>query len=539
MASARLDTIPLEMLVEILSYLPEFLLPELSLTCKTLHYRIKPLVYRSIEWRFNIRGTLDLPDPPIRLFLRSLRENPALAGHVKSIFFGAHVDTWPVEKFEDLPPSSDEARWWTEALKELCPPFQEILKAGTFAGEPGPLMALLLCQLPNLEILYLEFTVALWSDLLDILFEHHQSPSPRCTCPLFPKMKQLHISNDQDCLVLRNGRLTAKQLSTVLGLTSLEILEIVLHESTLTPRFKEATGQLPKLKTLRMTNCGASMETVASWLSTAPNLHTYEYFRAFNMEDLKYDRHYEHGHWDEWKHFTSALATVSETLKGLIISVDWGHIDDYPPDTMDDDWLNKVWQRQGSLGSLKSLTSLERLESPIWVLLGWTPDFPATRLRDRLPSTLRELALRDDLFEEPDYQWTSWDRPNSQVLKKSGSIGDSTPIIDQLRDYLPGRLPDDKDHPARSLTSLCLKVQTQRVWSLSELKILEEMSRWSGVLCTVHERKRGFYEDIDDTVRQIVVHDPLSPTPEDAPLEVSKYTCRRLREPSRVFMDNC
>ncbi|EAU29494.1 predicted protein [Aspergillus terreus NIH2624] len=122
------------------------------------------------------------------------------------------------------------------------------------------------------------------------------------------------------------------------------------------------------------------MEIVASWLSTAPNLHTLEYFRALDIEALEYDEHYECGYWDEWKHFTSALATVSETLKSLVISVAWGRMGDHPPDPMDDDWVNKVWQRQSSLGSLKSLVSLERLESPIWVLLGWMPDFPTTRL---------------------------------------------------------------------------------------------------------------------------------------------------------------
>ncbi|GES66539.1 hypothetical protein ATEIFO6365_0015008400 [Aspergillus terreus] len=144
------------------------------------------------------------------------------------------------------------------------PSIPGILKAGTFAGESGPLMALLLYQLPNLEVLYLDFSVAHWSDLLDILLEHHESSSPRCTCPRFPKMKQLHIRNDQDSRVLYNDGLTAKQLSTVFGLTSLETLEIVLHESTPTPRLKGATGQLPKLKTLRTTNCGARMEIVTS-----------------------------------------------------------------------------------------------------------------------------------------------------------------------------------------------------------------------------------------------------------------------------------
>ena len=526
----------MEILLEILSYLPELSLKRLSLTCKSLHYRIEPVLYRSIEWRFNIPGALDLPDPPIHLFLRSLRENPALAGHVKSVFFGAHEEAWDLEKFEDLPPSSDESRWWAEALKELCPPIQEILQAGTFAGESGPLMASLLCQLPNLEVLYLEFSVALWSDLLDILFEHHQSPSPRCTCPRFPKMKKLRIRNDQDCRVLYHDGLTAKQLSTVFGLTSLETLEIVLHESTLTPRLKEAIGQLPKLKTLRMTNCGANMEIVASWLSTAPNLHTLEYFRALDIEALEYDEHYECGYWDEWKHFTSALATVSETLKSLVISVDWGRMGDHPPDPMDDDWVNKVWQRQSSLGSLKSLVSLERLESPIWVLLGWMPDFPTTRLGNLLPPTLRELAIRDDLFETLDYQWTIWDRPNGQLLRISGSIGDSTPIIDQLRDYLPGRLPVDGDHPARSLTSLCLKVQTHRVWRFSELKILEEMSRRSGILCTLHARNRG---DVFDMVKVTIIHNPLSPAPEDTSMEVPEYKCRNLWEPSKVFTSNC
>jgi hypothetical protein len=156
--------------------------------------------------------------------------------------------------------------------------------------------------------------------------------------------------------------------------------------------------------------------------------------------------------------------------------------------------------------------------------------------REFLPPTLRELAIRDDLFETLDYQWTIWDRPNGQLLRISGSIGDSTPIIDQLRDYLPGRLPVDEDHPARSLTSLCLKVQTHRVWRFSELKILEEMSRCSGILCTLHARNRG---DVFDMVKVTIIHNPLSPAPEDTSMEVPEYKCRNLWEPSKVFTSNC
>ncbi|KAK4122305.1 hypothetical protein N657DRAFT_576322, partial [Parathielavia appendiculata] len=108
-------------------------------------------------------------------------------------------------------------------------------------------------------------------------------------------------------------------------------------------------------------------------LAATPRLETLEFFFAQDLEGLKADRDYVLEHHDEWREFAAALDPVRNTLRNLTISVDWGFVDDIPPDSMDVDWVDGIWHRRGDVGSLQHLARLERLEVPIFVLLGWRP----------------------------------------------------------------------------------------------------------------------------------------------------------------------
>ncbi|KAK4104033.1 hypothetical protein N658DRAFT_420553, partial [Parathielavia hyrcaniae] len=106
-------------------------------------------------------------------------------------------------------------------------------------------------------------------------------------------------------------------------------------------------------------------------LAAAPRLETLEFFLVQDLEGLKADEGYVREHRDEWRAFAAALDPVRTTLKHLTVSVDWGFVDDIPPESMDAGWVDGVWQRRGDVGSLRHLACLKRLEVPVFVLLGW------------------------------------------------------------------------------------------------------------------------------------------------------------------------
>ena len=189
---------------------------------------------------------------------------------------------------------------------------------------------------------------------------------------------------------------------------------------------------------------------------------------------------------------------------------------------------------------LKSLVFLERLEIPVFLLLGWTPDCPRKNLRVVLPYNLRELCLRDDLVDWDTYQWTPWQSwgvgrgDTERLLKTCGPIS----VITQLRDYLLHRLDEDwEDHPASLLRNLCLKQEKRRLWAPIYLRMLEDICRETGVVGKIYQRMSDDIFGWTDEVKEIIIYDPIAPECEKLS-QSSKYTCRYLSERSKVLHDH-
>ena len=176
-----------------------------------------------------------------------------------------------------------------------------------------------------------------------------------------------------------------------------------------------SSSNLPNLGTLRLLNSKASVKTLSAIPAITPNLHTLEYNFVQGLGKVIFGEFYNERHYDEWADFTSALTQVQDTLRDLTISLAYYCCEGSDVQELDLEWVDRLWERRGYMGSLRSFSKLERLEIPLPVLLGWNPDFSCKKLRDVLPSSLKELCLRDDLvdmYKGCTYPWT----PGIQIL---------------------------------------------------------------------------------------------------------------------------
>ncbi|PGH14585.1 hypothetical protein AJ79_02920 [Helicocarpus griseus UAMH5409] len=521
------DNIPQELLDKIASALPLSSLAALSAACKPLYFRILPLLYESISLQFYTsecgRGReLHLLHSPVHLFFRTVRQRPLLGTYVKSSCFDIRQTKFHGStKIVCNKPSPDLCDIWNGLVRELALPFSQKLEADIQLGHPSAFIALLLTQLPNLEKLRLGYGFFQESKQIADMLEFIGSEPLSYRGSRFSSLKEIYVQNDIDGAIAYDDDATTKANRSFLDFPSLELLDIIVQE----PRDKrlESVGDknskplLPHLKTLRLTDNGVSMNSLAFVLSTVPSLTTFDYFRAQNIEALKFDRTYRHHHTNHWQLLTSTLSTThSHTLKHLTIAADSGDIDEWPPHNMDRNWVSTIWLRQGSLSSLSQFTALQNLEAPIAVLLGWYPDFLNRTLRGILPPSLRHLTLNDDLSAyNHTYKWTTWHRKHIEATpdrpRQVHEFSDSTPIFQQLRDYL---LPAAPHHKPLNLRSLRLRMREGQHWNLSQLRILEQICREARVLCIVYERMKSYRPRCDrltGDMREMVIYDPSDP----------------------------
>lgn len=549
-----LTSLPRELMQEIISDLPHSALVSLAKTCKSLHFHVQPTLYKSIDWEFSDELTDELDNAPIHVFFRTLWEYPHLAAHVRFVHFRGNEERQYYQKLIAVPPSADEVGIWLKGIEELDMSNLELhrnLEHDLRAGNLDALATVLVSRLHNLEILRLDLGVISHFGYLAWLFQHAAQCEPSSSATSTPvyrgsrfqKLKKIIFRNDLDCNLFRRLDPTEQTVASLRYLPSLEFIETVLVERRDDPLLKlevdsnSSNRSLPNVRELRLLNCGASTSTVEWMLSCMPNLRSLEYFYAQNMEALKYDyRNYKLVYRDEWQHFRDTLQVVSSTLTDLTISVDWFHIDDYPPENMDEAWIDGVWERKGSMGSLKLLTRLERLEVPLIALLGWTPGRRPnnSKLNDVLPRSLRELCLRDDLVGGPGYQWT---------LDRFQKGCDPSPVLNLLRAYLsPCFTPASaaaptpgSDHGPLLLEALCLKMQPRRHWPPAALSRLSRICWDADVKCTVRERQAWD----SDSVREVTLCDRSGTLGEVSwEAAITEFKHRLIQEPSRIFESN-
>lgn len=139
----QFSLIPLEVLYSITSLLNPSDLSRLSRTCKQIHQLATPRLWRSYR-KYN--------QQPYSPFLRTILTNPGLARHIEELRVADATQDDPREI------SEEDIQLFQSAVSKLQLPtkFQDRLKAGIRDGHSDPMLAVILCNLPNLKNLFLD-----------------------------------------------------------------------------------------------------------------------------------------------------------------------------------------------------------------------------------------------------------------------------------------------------------------------------------------------------------------------------------------------
>ncbi|KAK3300364.1 uncharacterized protein B0H64DRAFT_448562 [Chaetomium fimeti] len=525
--------IPSEILHLILRELRRSSLSSFGQTCKAAEAFVEPLLYRSVLLRFNDKDSQRiLPNHAIHSFFRAIRQRPVRASYVETAKLLSGTSRWGWGDLPNFPAPPDVKPLWLEALQGDGIQQQRVQEAEMLTlcaeidvGSPGALVAILLASLPQLETLVTDVSMLEQLDrTLGDVFEGLR------------KLKKLTIRNNLDSRIL-NLDIRGEGW----GVSSLPRLE---HLSTVFQREDDtsvAHANLPALRTLKLTDHLSDPSAIRELLTKTPKLERFSYFLVEDTDDLAADEHYEAVHQDEWSAFATSLGSVAETLRILKISTDEAATEDYPPDTMDEEWMMGISARRGIIGSLTHLQNLTKLEIPMHILLGCHPH--RTNLRDTLPPGLRKLYLRDDLVYGDD--WGTY-VPEVLIsalksyLLEHGS-GDEGLSLQELRVKLRDARPMD----------IFGRKEIQSGQGLDERHPLEQLagaSRQAGVRCTIHFRdlKKTFVSTKDeciDRVDELVLYDPNTANPgggpEDTVMGTARYPTRRRRlKRARCFQSN-
>lgn len=156
----RFCGIPIELLYLILFLLDPLDLPRLSRTCKLFHQLATPRLWRSYH-NYNQR--------PYNSFLRAVLTNPTLAEHIQE------VHTSNISEDDPHEISQENIQLFQKAVADTSLPVQlkNSLKNGIKEAMADPMLALLLCNLPNLKTLFM-VNPDDWSLARD-LFDHADS----------------------------------------------------------------------------------------------------------------------------------------------------------------------------------------------------------------------------------------------------------------------------------------------------------------------------------------------------------------------------
>ena len=533
---AALTTLPAELLHEILLHLPPSSLVSVCRTSKALQLFFEPFLYKSIKWGFDGSERHGHPPHPIHSFFWSLCQRPALASYVKKAELRSDVTRW-TDGLPNLPAPSHIQALWLDALKLQSLSQWDMATYSTeiSRGSPGAFIGLLLASLHNIEVLVTDYTMLSESDMPHVVFRQAlgtrssdvQSGSYQGS--RFLKLKEAIVRNNLDSRIIKDDM--NSQLSSIFSLRSLEHVTTILQCSDGMPWetarvASQENENLPTLRTLRLTNHLSNPGAITALLANAPRLERLEYFLVEDTDDLAQDEEYEAAHTDEWPAFSGALLAVAESLKSLKISIDEAATSDYPPDTMDIDWMEGISARRGSIGSLRGLRNLTKLEIPMYLLLGRYPHI--VKLGDVLPPSLRKLCLRDDHVYGVDLDNCDPER-----------------VIELIRNYLVGRQHEDNAAERVSLEELGINLRGRGLYRRFDLEALEKMSQEAGIKCIMHLRKETFMSTKGrciDQVEELTIYDPstvrLDRDADDTVVGETGYPTRYFNKEAGCFESN-
>jgi len=323
----RLSLIPVEILYSIFSLLNKSDLSRLSRTCKQIHQQATPRLWRSYR-NYN--------QQPYNVFLRAIVTNPGRAKHVEELH------TSNVSEDDPREISENDIQSFQSAVSNLSLPneFKDRLNEGIKEGYSDPMLALLLCKLPNLKNLFLYRPDI--CDLICELFSHANSGK----FPGLDNLRRFSIeTTDISCAV---G--TVRDYGGVLNMAH-EVQIVQLNDETMSPsRFQEGSSAVEHLHILES---GMGTDVMRVFAQSCKTLRTFNY--TFGNVDY-YDDYFKP------QEAVKELERHKDTLEELTM-------------LYDDDRLKQSWYdltaREWYMGTeLQQFTKLKKLRSGMHSLLG-------------------------------------------------------------------------------------------------------------------------------------------------------------------------
>lgn len=361
----RFSLIPVEILHSIFSLLNKSDLSRLSRTCKQIHQQATPRLWRSY---------CNYNQQPYNAFLRAIVTNPGRAKHVEELH------TSNVSEDDPREISEDDIQSFQSAVSNLSLPdeFKDRLNEGIKEGYSDPMLALLLCKLPNLKNLFLYRPDI--CDLICELFGHANSGK----FSGLDKLQRFSIeTTDVSCAV---G--TVRDYGGVLNMAH-EVQIVQLNDETMSPsRFKEGSSAVEHLHILES---GMGTDAMRVFAQSCKTLRTFNY--TFGNVDY-YDDYFKP------QEAVKELERHKDTLEELTM-------------LYDDDRLKQSWYdltaREWYMGTeLQQFTRLKKLRSGMHSLLGLLhpqsaaiETYPANPQADRerpelvdvLPASIEHLTI--------------------------------------------------------------------------------------------------------------------------------------------------
>ena len=530
--------------------LPTSSLAALSITSRQLRPLIEPLLYGSIQWRFlqdfkavsfaQDSDEADDNDRRFMAFVHTILKRPDLASHVARLRLELEADYCRNAYKLEIPVQDQLAL--SHLIKEMSLPNEEIMLEGLKGGSLDVVTAVLVSRLHNLKILEVEHSLVrffnLFGDMLSFLGAGPSLSLAHLTKPSLVKVRFYNWNLDE----IKNVRLkgTLKPIYSLFEMPSLESISINLPEPIDDWKLKTSLGNsrivLNNLRTLRLLNSQASVDTLGYILAVTPRLEVLEYNFVQDLDDLWYDRNYECGHHDEWGLLSTVLRKVSSTLECLTVSVSFHYLEDYKEPDVEQDWVGEVWKRRGKMGPLRAFTKLWRLEIPTAVLLGYQRDTNPGQLFASLPPNIEELCLRDDLINmwfEYGYQWSPWESNvrGSELNSSFSETCDPSPILAQLERCLAQCSNTASGNEALScLNTLILKQSRNRLWPdpfRTQLKLLVNRA---GIVGKIQIRQGDAYDQVD--IAKVIELD----LEDDPDAETARFFDERSKSLSRVYL---
>ncbi len=384
---ARISDLPSEIVDMILLFGRKDLLA-LMRVCKSIHELSESLLYEEILMTWD--GCVQ-PSSSIGLLLRTVLERPKVALLIKHVRFR-----------NSLKPASKPANY--QLSQSLLGHVQNLIHLDRFPspdtwiremqkGSVPAVVAFLLSRLRKLETL--ELGVRFQSVRLGDVFRHVLSYSGQSTSiSTFRNLKQVKL-NPEACSP-RAGILAVDNFISLFRLPVMQSLSFLALD---TYGFDHPEVCNSILKNLEIHHSQIKEETLERLLAAVPNLKSLscglwcdpepfdDRSPFFDCEALgralKQTRLIEH------------LAISIKFFTSSALEVDGGGAYE----------KGEHWGVRGCVGSLTDLAHLKSLEIPTVVLLGWIASTSAPQLADVLPSSLRQLLLRNDLNFFYKYEW--------------------------------------------------------------------------------------------------------------------------------------